>query len=134
MTGSDLSGGPSIGIWVEGSGHRIVDSDLGAAFGPGIWLADTTDVVARDNRVVGGFDTPAILVEASAGTTLNANRVTGASADGISVDAASTGTLLRFNHVSQMRDGGIDVESASTSLNSNTANENGAWGSRRWRK
>jgi hypothetical protein len=126
---NDISGAPSTGLTVTGSGHRIVDNDLSAVWGWGLSIDGGTNVVARENRIDGGFDaSAALLVEGSTGSVLNLNRVTGMSPDGILVDAASTGTLLRFNHVSGMRDDGIDVESAGTSLNSNTANENGDLG------
>jgi Right handed beta helix region len=123
-----IFGGPGTGLTVTGAGHRVIDNDLSAVFGWGLSVSGGTSVVARDNRVSGGFDTDAVMIESSSGTNLRANDVTGTSPDGIHVAASATGTLLRLNTVHGLRDDGIDVDSAATSLGSNSATENGDLG------
>jgi hypothetical protein len=123
-----IFGGPSTGLTISGFRHRVVDNDLSAAFGWGLAVSGATDVVARDNRVDGGFDSDAVVVKDTSATYLRGNDVTGTGPDGIHVAASATGTLLRLNTVHGLRDDGIDVESADARLGSNTAGENGDLG------
>jgi hypothetical protein len=128
------------GIWITGSGNRVVRATFdqgGGGLGlPAVLLVGDANVV-RDATIPGmspGATAPAVEVRSGTGNVLRGIQTVDPyttrpfAPDGILVGAAATDTLLVDNLVENYPGDGIQVDSASTTLRFNAANDNGDLG------